>query len=111
MPAIEDLFLMSNLSPKQTGLPFVVWVSPKGGARHDVRIKISRGPQAKPGEFITVTVRPDVREISGASESHLTTKELELVRQWVELNRDVLVRFWDGDIEYTADMLALLRAI
>lgn len=111
MPAIEDLFLISNLSPKQTGLPFVVWVSPKGGARHDVRIKISRGPQSKPKEFITVTVLPDVREIGSARKNHLTAKELELIRQWGELNQDVLVRFWDGDIEYTADMLAVLRAI
>ena len=48
----EDLFTMSNLSPRRTGRPFVVWVSPKGGAPHDVRVKVSRGPKAIPGEFI-----------------------------------------------------------
>ena len=38
----EDLYTMSNLSPRRTGLPFVVWISPKGGALHDVRVKVSR---------------------------------------------------------------------
>jgi hypothetical protein len=52
-----DLFTMSNLSPKRTGLSFVVWISPKGGAQHDVRVKVTRGPKAIPGEFVTVTVR------------------------------------------------------
>ena len=34
----EDLFEMANLFPVTTGLPMTVWVSPRGNARHDVRI-------------------------------------------------------------------------
>jgi hypothetical protein len=30
---------MANLGEKHTGLPFVVWISVRGGARHDVRLK------------------------------------------------------------------------
>ena len=33
---IEAPFEMANLFPKHTGLPFVVWISYRGGARHDV---------------------------------------------------------------------------
>lgn len=99
---------MSNLSPRQTGLPFVVWISPKAGARHDVRVKISPGPRAKLGDFITVTVRPEVREVG---RSQLTAAQLEQIRCWVELNRDVLVQFWEGGIAYTEDVLAQLKPI
>jgi len=28
-PESEGLFEMANFSPKRTGLPFVVWISPK----------------------------------------------------------------------------------
>lgn len=64
-PTDLDLFLMSNLSPRKTGLPFVVWISPRGGARHDVRVKVSLHAKAQSGEFVTVSVRPDVRVLEG----------------------------------------------
>jgi hypothetical protein len=35
----EDLFEMANLFPRTTGLPMTVWVSPRGNARHDVRVR------------------------------------------------------------------------
>ena len=34
-------FDMTNLTPRMTGLPMTVWVSPRGNARHDVRIKVN----------------------------------------------------------------------
>jgi hypothetical protein len=34
----EILFEMANLGQRNTGLPYVVWISVKGGARHDVRV-------------------------------------------------------------------------
>lgn len=37
----DDLFEMANLYPATTGLPMTVWVSPRGNARHDVRIKVN----------------------------------------------------------------------
>ena len=103
----EDLFTMSNLPGRLTGLPFVVWISPKGGARHDVRVKVSAGPRAKPGQFVTVAIRPKVRVVEG----RLAAAELALLTRWVELNRKALVEFWDGGLEYTPDVLAQLRSI
>src|SRR4051794_41065685 len=87
------LFEMANLSPKRTGLPFVVWISPRGNARHDVRVKVSAGPRAVPSEMVSVAIRPQVRVIEG----EMKASDLALLRQWVELNRDVLIRYWEGD--------------
>lgn len=99
-------FEMAHLRPQTTGLPFVVWISPRGAAQHDVHIKLSRTPKAGP-DWMTVTVRPDVRDLSGT----LAAGKLERVRRWVALNREVLVQFWDGDIAYTEDVLPLIKAV
>ena len=37
----DELFEMANLFPRTTGLAMTVWVSPRGNARHDVRVKVN----------------------------------------------------------------------
>lgn len=98
---------MANLRPERTGLPFVVFISQRGGARHDVRIKVAQSAKVRPTEMMTVAVRPAVRVIRG----RLDAADLALLRRWVELNREVLVRYWEGDIEYTEDAIAALRPV
>src|SRR4030095_15453799 len=63
----EDLFQMANLAPKRTGLPFVVWIFQKGVGQNDVRVKVAPGLKALSSEFISVTVRPDVRVVGPGS--------------------------------------------
>lgn len=104
----EGMFEMANLRPERTGLPFVVFISQQGGARHDVRVKVSRGPRADPGQMVTVTVRPDPRAIPPDA---LSAEELALVTRWIALNRQVLIDYWTGEIGYTEDALAALRAL
>ncbi len=103
----ELLFEMANLVQRDTGLPFVVWISPKGNARHDVRVKVSRSPKAVPSEMVSVAIRPNVHVVEG----RMSASDLKLLNRWVELNRDVLVRYWDGDIESTKEAINLIRPI
>jgi len=105
-PEDEGLFEMANLFSRHTGLPFVVWISYKGGARHDVRVKVSPGPKVLPLEMISVAIRPHVRVVEGK----MSADHLALLTRWVELNRDVLVRYWDGDID-TKDAIDAIRPI
>ena len=101
------LFEMANLVQRDTGLPFVVWISPKGNARHDVRVKVSPSPKAVPSEMVSVAIRPNVHVVEGK----MSASDLKLLSRWVELNRDVLVRYWDGDIESTKEAINLIRPI
>ena len=103
----QALFEMANLRPERTGLPFVVFISQKGGARHDVRVKIARGAKVRPAEMVTVAVRPKPRVIRGA----LDPDDLVLLAEWIELNRDVLIDYWNADIEYTEDAISALRPL
>jgi hypothetical protein len=100
---IEAPYEMANLFPKHTGLPFVVWISARGGARHDIRVKVSASGKAIPGEMATVGIRPEVSVIEGK----LDTDAFDLLKTWIELNRTMLISCWEGDID-TQDALGVL---
>jgi hypothetical protein len=55
----------------------------------------------------TVAVRPEVRVVRGK----LEPQHLAPLRGWIDLNRDVLVGYWEGTIEYTEDAIAALRPV
>lgn len=103
----QALFEMANLRPERTGLPVVVFISQRGGARHDVRIKIAGSAKVGPSDMITIAVRPQPRVIAGKVDSH----DFEQVRRWIALNEDVLVNYWNGVIEYTEDALGAIKPL
>jgi len=107
-PQSDGLFEMANISPKRTGLPFVVWISPRAGAPHDVRVKVSKEPRVHSSELVSVAIRPDVQVVGGGK---MTAHDLDLLKKWVGLNRDAIIKYWDGDIEYTEDAIAALKPI
>ncbi|MGE0259589.1 MAG: hypothetical protein AB7H71_14085 [Alphaproteobacteria bacterium] len=93
----DDLFEMANLFPHRTGLPMTVWVSPRAGARHDVRIKVNltHGNQMNAANTAVVGVRPLPHLIAG----RLTPDDERLVFEWVALNTDALIAYWEGQID------------
>lgn len=99
---------MANVSPSRTGLPFVVWISPKAGAPHDVRVKVSKSPKVHPSELIAVALRPDVHVVGNG---RISARDLTLLKKWIEVNHDVIVKYWDGEIEYTEDAIAALKPV
>ena len=104
----RDLFEMANLYPDTTGLPMTVWVSPRGDARHDVRVEVNmaHGNQMSIANMAVVSVRPTPRVIAG----QLSPANAPTVFQWVVLNTDVLVAYWDGQID-AAQMIQELKPL
>ena len=92
----QATYEMANLRPERTGLPFVVFILQRGGARHDIRVKVARTPRVRPSEIVTVGLDPH---------------DLSLLRQWIDLNEQVLIDYWNGVIGYTEDALNALRPI
>lgn len=105
-PEGEALYEMANLFPKHTGLPFVVWMSYKGGAQHDVRVKVSHGSKAIPSEMVSVAIRPNVHVVEGK----LDASDLAVLKKWIELNHNVLLKYWEGDID-SKDALDAIRQV
>jgi hypothetical protein len=92
----DDLYEMANLFPRTTGLPMAVWVSPRGRARHDVRIKVSlTAGRMDIGHTAVVGVRPHPKLIEGK----LAPADLELVSRWISLNEQALIEFWNETID------------
>jgi hypothetical protein len=93
-PESDELFEMANLFPRTTGLPMTVWVSPRGNARHDVRVKVNltHGDQMNIANTAVVGVRPTPHVVAG----HLPPNDRRAVFEWLSLNTAALVDYWDG---------------
>lgn len=105
-PEGDALYEMAHLFPKHTGLPFVVWISYKGGAQYDVRVKVSHGPKAIPCEMVSVAIRPKVHVVEGKMDAG----DLAVLKSWIQLNHDILVKYWEGEID-TKDALDGIRQV
>ena len=93
----QDLFEVANLFPRTTGLPVTVWVSPRGGARHDVRIKVARTPGDRMdiADAAVVGVPPQPALLYG----ELKAEVVRAVFAWASMNREALVAYWDGELD------------
>jgi hypothetical protein len=104
----DELFEMANLYPRTTGLPMTVWVSPRGNARHDVRVKVNltHGNQMNIDNTAVVGVRPSPHVIAG----RLSPEDQRVVASWIALNADAIVAYWDGDID-TLELVQMLKRV
>lgn len=104
----EDTFLMTNLSPRMTGLPMSVWASPRSGARHDARVKVNmaHGNRMNINNTAVVAIRPSPRVVTG----RLDADDQRLVGDWISLNFNALVAYWDEEID-TGQFIERLKTI
>lgn len=104
----DDIFFMTNLSPRMTGLPMAVWVSPRGNARHDVRIKVNttHGNRMTIEDTAVVAVRPAPRVVAG----RLAPEDRRLVADWLRLNYEAIIGYWENEID-TGQFLEQLKVL
>jgi len=74
-----------------------VWVSPRGNARHDLRVKVNmtHGNQMSVSNTAVVGVRPSPHIITG----RLSPRDEQAVFEWAALNTDALIEYWEGRID------------
>jgi hypothetical protein len=96
-PDSEDIFHMTNLSPRMTGLPMSVGVSPRGNARHDVRVKVNmtHGRQMTIENTAVVAVRPAPPVVAG----RLNADDRRVVYDWIRLNLDAITAYWNEELD------------
>ena len=59
-------------------------------------------------DLIQVAIRPDVRVVKGK----MSNKNLALLHQWVDLNRDMIVKFWNTEeIEDSLDVYDAVKSL
>jgi hypothetical protein len=108
MSEAEAPYEMVNLVPRMTGLPMTIWASPRGRARHGVRIKVNptHGRQMVIRDAISVAIRPAPRVVAG----RLSPADRQAVFQWIALNEQALVDYWEFRID-TDEFLQRLKPL
>ena len=104
----ELLQEMTSFTQKETGIRNHIFVSPKGNTRHAPRIKVAIDP---PDSFDprgeTASVMIDGGKVAVGK---LPAKLLRQVKRFIDLNRDVLLDYWEYRIG-TAELVERLRSI
>src|SRR3954452_16770310 len=85
---MDDLFFMTSLGSKSTGLPFPVWVScgKSGTTRQEIAVWIGDRNPPVPSEMTYLEVGSEVRLIRGS----MSDANLDLLRTWIALNAEAL---------------------
>jgi hypothetical protein len=98
VPSQDAPYDMANLFPDSTGLPMTIWISARGYAQHDVRIKANQqdGNRMDPGNTAVVAVRPGPSLLHGT----LSTAQQAKLFDWVSRNEAILVELWEGSIDF-----------
>ena len=91
---MEMLGDMASYPTEDTGVDNTIFISTKTGVRHGPRIKLAIDPPESfsPGG-VTASIAIDSGQVVAGTEP--SAKVLKQVRQWIELNRDALLEYWN----------------
>lgn len=95
---------MANLKPEETGLPVIVYVSDKGNSQHGPRIKVQNDYSSKvTNDWFSITIETNAKVPNSQSHIKIKVKDKDLVKvkQWISLNKDLLLKYWNGAITTT----------
>lgn len=93
-----DMLEMSNLRPKETGLPMVVWIQPElSKSKHGPRIKIqlSHGDKVDPTNFTSITIEDDPKNVGG---EFIKVSDFKIIKKFIQLNKEGLLKVWNDEI-------------
>ena len=83
---------MANLREKTTGISTIIFVSSKV-PRHKPRLKVVKNLKEK----FSVSIEDNPRVLAGDS-SIVPVKVLEQVKEWIILNKDLLLEYWNDPL-------------
>ena len=97
----QPLYEFADLVPEDTNLAAVIWVDGPHNIKHSKRIKFqnSNATSLNGEEMIPITISDDP-QIPNSVKSRLKIKARDLTRikQWIILNKEVLLAYTNGDI-------------
>jgi hypothetical protein len=95
-PEVFSLYEMTGVTSKYSGLKQHIWISPKGGAQHGPRIKVSNVPGTfSANDSFSVSIEDEPRVRVGTV--RIKQEDLEDIKDWIRLNRDFLLKVWKSD--------------
>lgn len=111
---VDELFEMSNLRKGFTGLPVNIYVSSGGSVnkRHGPRIKVmtNTGDKVNPHQTVSVILKHNITPDDVVGYEQLPMNVLNSVREYINLNYDVLIAYWNDEIG-TDEMIQQLKGL
>lgn len=104
---------MVDVSKKTTNLPVIVWIDGPRNIPHGKRIKFSNDYTDKLTgvSLIPMTISDNpVIGIKNTNKIKISSKDIESIKQWVILNKDLLLSYSNGDIS-TEDLLSQIKPL
>jgi hypothetical protein len=112
----DDLFEMANLRKSSTGLPVNIYIS-SGGAvkeRHGPRLKamILKSDKFDFTRTISIKLKKDIDkdDIIGYENETIDANTVKALRKYINLNLEVLMKYWDEKID-TTELVTKLKKI
>ena len=97
---------MVSVRRKHTGIPNTIFLSTRGHGRHAARIKVAINlPDSLNAASSTASMLIHDYRVIGAT---MPPRLVEELKQWIDLNRDALMAYWNEEID-TAELLERLR--
>lgn len=97
----QPLYEFADLVPEDTNLVSVIWVDGPRNLKHGKRIKFQNNTSncLNGGELIPITISDDPQIPNGVkSKLNIKEKDLFKIKQWIILNKQVLLDYSDGKI-------------
>jgi hypothetical protein len=108
--ATDELVEMANLTTVQTGVPGTIFISTSMGS-HGPRVKYYVQPgRTQPSFSVTIAEKPAV--VANSLPVRVLRQMSPQVMQWVALNKDPLLDFWNhGDTWTQPQVNAFVQAL
>jgi hypothetical protein len=100
--APEELVEMANLPRRDTGVEGIIYISTAQGS-HGPRVKWFPDRPSRDAPCLTVTLEAEPRAINHGLPSRQAQAAEAQVKEWVALNRDALLEFWQHGVSWTRD--------
>jgi hypothetical protein len=97
------------LKPKVTGLTKPIWISEQSFNDDKPWIKISTSARATPGNWGEISISDKPRAQRGLL-NKINREELQLAKDWIRLNKDILLEHWRYGLDET-DLMNELKSL
>lgn len=107
-----DLFEMSNIRKNESGLPVNIFVSSGGSVnnQHGPRIKamVDTDDKFNVRNTVSIILKKDITDDDVIGYDKLPVKILNPIREYINLNYDTLIQYWNDEMSTNEMTLSLL---
>ena len=103
---------MSNFHGSEFNLPVNIWIDGPRNLKHGRRIKIQNNysDQFHEEDLISMTISDEPKLGKVFKKIRISDKDLEKVKSWIILNRDILLEYTEGNMS-TLELVSRLKSL